>query len=198
MTPEQQTSLIDLAKTVLTSLVILLAAYLGYRFTIKQNKRQRQLEFIERKITTFYSPMIGYRNQIKAKSELRLDLSNAAGIAWGKICDEQPRPFLDHEKYFEPFKKLIEYNNKQFAEELLPMYDKMLLVFMENYWLANTSTQGWYGEFCRFVDLWHRFLNDSVPGRALNELKHGEELLLPFYDDLEKQLEELKQKIADG
>src|SRR5437868_10642688 len=105
MTPEQQTSLIDLVKSVITSFITLSAVYLGYRFTIKQNKRQRQLEFTERKITIFYSPMIGYRNQIKAKSELRLELSKAANTAWGKICDEQPTPFLEHEKYFEPFKQ---------------------------------------------------------------------------------------------
>jgi len=189
-------NLIDLLKIVLPSAMTLFAGYLGYRYGIGQLKRQKRLEFIEKQLKYFYSPLIGCAKRIRAKSELRYEISKASDPAWRKICDEHPQPFLDHEKYFEPFKKSIMYNNRQLREELIPLYDKMETIFSENLWLANPSTIIWYSEFNRFVDLWHRWLDESIPTEVIQEMNHTEERLLPFYKELEVQIEVLRSELS--
>ena len=189
-------NLIDLSKIALPSLFILLAGYFGYRYGIRQMRSQKRLEYVERQLREFYSPMIGYLKRIKAKSELRFEISKASDPAWRKIRNEHPKPFIDHEKYFEPFKKSIMYDNKQLREELIPLYDKMVSVFTENSWLANSATKKWYSELSRFVDLWHRWLEDSISAKVLQEINHTEERLRPFYQDLENQQERLQKELS--
>ncbi len=109
---------IDLLKIIIASGMTLFAGYLGYRYGIGHLKRQKKFELIEKQLKDFYSPLIGCIKRIKAKSELRFEISKASNPAWRKICEEHPKPFLDHEKYFEPFKKAIMYDNKEFREEL--------------------------------------------------------------------------------
>ena len=178
----------ELLKIVLPYLAPLIAGYLGYRYGIRQLKWQKRRDFIEKQLNGFYSPMIGCYKKIKAKSDLRFEISKASDIAWHKICDEHPRPFLDHEKYFEPFNKSIIYDNKQLREELIPLYIQMVSIFSENLWLTNPSTRNWYTELSRFVDLWLRWLDNSIPEEVILELNHTEEKLLPFYQELDAQL----------
>jgi len=194
---EQLNNLIDLLKIAVPSLFTLLAGYFGYRYGIRQMRSQKRSEFVERQLREFYSPMIGCLKKIRAKSELRFEISKASDPAWRKICDEHPNPFIDHEKYFEPFKKSIMYNNKQLREELIPLYDKMVSIFTKNFWLANSSTRKWYSELSRFVDLWHRWLEESIPVEVIQEMDHTGERLEPFYQDLENQLEELQKELSN-
>lgn len=189
-------NLIDLSKIVLPSLFTLLAASFGYRYGFRLIKNQKRLEFVERQLREFYSPMIGCLKKIKAKSELRYEISKASDPAWRKICDEHPKQFWDHEKYFEPFKKSIMYNNKQLREELIPLYDKMVSIFTENDCLAESETKSWYQELTRFVELWHRWLNGSIPVEVIKELDHSEERLKPFYEDLETQILKLQKELS--
>jgi len=189
-------NLIDLSKIVLPSLFTLLAGSFGYRYGLRLMKNQKKLEFIERQLREFYSPMLGCLKSIRAKSELRYEISKVSSPAWRKICDAHPKPFLDHEKYFEPFKKSIMYDNKQLREELIPLYDKMLSIFSENYYLTESVTKTWHSELTRFVELWHRWLNESIPVEVIKELDHTEERLKPFYEDLETQILKLQKKLS--
>ena len=189
-------NLIDLSKIVLPSLFTLLAGSLGYRYGLRHMKNQKRLEFVERQLREFYSPMIGCLKRINAKSELRYEISKACDPAWRKICEEHPKPFLDSDKYFEPFKKSLMYDNKQLREELIPLYDKMLSIFSENYCLAESETKSWYSELTRFVELWHRWLDESIPAEVINELDHKEDRLNPFYQDLESQIIKLQKELS--
>jgi hypothetical protein len=189
-------NLIDLAKIVLPSLITLLGGYLGYQYGIGQFRKQKKLELVERQIREFYSPMIGCLNQIKAKSELRFEISKASDPAWRKIVAQHPKPFYDHEKYFEPFKKAILYDNDQLRNELIPLYDKMVEIFSENYWLAEPETREWYSELSRFVDLWHRWLENTIPPEVIQEMDHTEARLKPFYENLNISLEELQKRFV--
>ena len=193
-------NLIDLAKIVLPSFFILLAAILGarltYRFAVRRLKLEKRLDFVRQQVTDFYSPLIGCRKRIRASSELRVELSRASDIAWRKICDEQPTPFLEHEKYFEPFKRQIEDENKRFPKFLLPLYDEMVDIFTKNYWLAEDSTKEFYKPFCRYVELWHRFHDDAIPPRVFEEVPLDEETLLPFYENLESNLSKLRDELS--
>lgn len=190
-------NLIDLSKIALPSLFTLLAGYFGYRYGIRQMKNQKRLEFVERQLLEFYSPMIGCLKKIKAKSELRYEISRASDPAWRKICDEhRGKQFWDDEKRFEPFKKSIVHDNKQLREELIPLYDKMISIFTENYYLAELETKNWYSELSRFVELWHRWLDESIPVEVIKELDHTEERLKPFYEDLETQILKLQKELS--
>jgi hypothetical protein len=50
--------------------------------------------------------------------------------------------FLKLEKErFPGFEKIIEYNNRQLAEEVVPLYRRMVEIFTGNMWLAEPSTR---------------------------------------------------------
>lgn len=188
-------NLIDLAKILLPSLITLLSGYLGYQYGIGQFRKQKKLEFVERQIREFYSPMLGCLNQIEAKSAVRYEISKASDTAWKKIVDRHPKPFEDHEKYFEPFKKSIDYDNDQLRNELIPLYDKMIKIFSENLELALPETRKWYSKLTQFVELWHRWLDETIPSEVLQEMEHTEERLKPLYKNLEASLENLKKDL---
>jgi hypothetical protein len=156
----------------------------------------RQIRFIERQLEEFYSPMMGCLRKIQAKSLLRLEIDKVSDIAWKEICKRHPKPFLDHEKYFDPFMKAIRYNNKELREEIIPLYDEMLSIFTEKYWLANPSTRKWFSELSAFVDLWHRWLDESIPADVVREIGHNEDQLKPFYEDLESYIDVLQKRLS--
>lgn len=188
---------------------VLVGGLLTYLTTHSMKKRQekrdqavrreeRELRFLNRQLDELYAPMVSCLKDIKAKSELRHQISKASDSAWREICARHPKPFEDHERYFAPFRKTIEYDNKQLREVLMPMYERMLSIFTDNYWLAKPSTRTHYPELSRFVDLWQRWLQESIPSEVVRKMDHTESRLIPLYQDLEHQLEELKEEIAGG
>ena len=133
--------LVDVVKWTLAPICTLLAGYIGVRYGLKQIRIQKRIDFIERQLRELYSPLLAYQKEIRAKSELRLRISKAAEEAWKEVCKRNPKPFVNHEKKFEPYNKIIEYDNKQLKNELLPLYRKMLSTFRDNYWLAESETR---------------------------------------------------------
>ena len=73
----------------------------------------------------------------------------------------------DHEERFAPFKRIIEYDNEQLRAELLPKYREMLTLFTERYHLAATDTRAFYQSFLEFVEIWNRWLAESLPAEVL-------------------------------
>lgn len=188
--------IVDLLKWSLPPICTLLAGYIGVRYGLKHVKTQKKLDFIERQLREFYSPLLGCRKEIHAKFVLRWKVSQAADKAWKEVCERSPKPFLNHEKEFEPYKKMIEYDNEQFKNELLPLYRKMLLTFRENYWLAEPETSKWYSELCDFVELWERWISSNIPGEVIRKLDLDERKLEPFYKELEDRIDMLRAKLS--
>lgn len=182
-------------KVAIPSLVTLVAVFLAYRFALSQARKKRITDLVEKQLASFYSPIWGCVRRINAQGNLRAELSEASNIAWKKICELAPKPFLDHDEKFEPFKKLIDYENQQLNDEVIPLYDKVLEIFTSNYWLSEESTRQYYEDYYRFVEIWHRYLNRTLPLETLREIEHGEESLKPFYQDIEKTMNELKRKL---
>ena len=143
----------------------------------------------------FYSPIWGCIKRIHAQGELRAEISQASSTAWQKVCERSPKPFLEHEEEFEPYQKLIEYDNEQLTSEVIPLYDKALEIFTSKFWLSEESTRQYYEEFYRFVEICHRYLNRSLPMDALREIEHGEERLKLFYEDIEENMIVLKKRL---
>lgn len=191
-----QDNLIDLVKIVLPSLVTLLAVYIVYRFALRQFRNQKRYEFLEKQLREFYSPMFGCVEEIRAKADIRIEVFKASDPAWRKIVSEQPVPFLEHDKYFEPFSKSILYENTQFRQELMPLYQKMYKIFTDNIYLANGSTRKFHYEFIKFIEIWKRWLAESIPMEVMNELNHTEERLKPFYQNLEVEMNKLRNEIS--
>lgn len=181
--------LIDLAKIVLPLIVV---AYLSYKLGNKKSRYEKKLEFISKQITDFYSPMLGYIWRIEASNLLQEELSKLAGEAWKEIVANAPDK-EDIDKEFEPFQKLIEYDNKITNEEVLPLFYKMHDIFTQNYWLAEDSTKPHYLKLSRYVDVWKRYQNNSIPRPVLWKMEKNENLLVPFKMEIKNKLDYLKK-----
>lgn len=196
MNQENINDLIDLAKIVIPAMITLASGFLGYQYGISLFKKQKRLDFIERQIREFYSPMVGCLKQINAMGELRFKIEKVSNSAWKKIVDRHPFPFYDHESYFKPFKNALEYENNRLLNEIFPLYDRMVTIFSDNYWLAETETQKWYSDFYGFVEVWHRWVDGAIPAEVLIELGHKEESLHSFYQHLDDRLILLRNKLT--
>ena len=183
--------LIDLAKIVLPLIIV---AYLSYKLGNKKSRYEKKLEFINKQITEFYSPMMGYIYRIEASYSLQKELSKLAEDAWKEIsANNLDKNNLDEE--FKPFQKLIEYDNKITNEEVLPLFYKMHDIFTQNYWLAEDSTKPHYLKLSRYVDVWRRYQDDSLPRQVLWKMEKDENLLIPFKTDIKNKLDYLKKSL---
>jgi hypothetical protein len=186
-------NIVDLLKIVIPALIILLSGYFGYRFGIKHFKYQKEIEFIEKQLREFYSPLIGYRFKIESISKNRVEIFKANDESWKEFCQTHPKPT---DEDFKPFENSLKYDNKQFVEEIIPIYDKMISLMQENNYLAEPETIKHFYELYKFVDIWHRSLDNAIPKEALQKLEHTEEKLKPFYNDLEKQQKKLRDILS--
>ena len=169
-----------------------------YVFGIRKLSIELRNAFIQKQMSEFYSPIAGCRKRIRAKSDVRGKVSVAANEAWAELYapySEAKQPMLNHEEQYAPYGKIIEYDNNQLREELIPLYRKMLDLFTEKYWLADEDTRAYYQEFLEFVEIWERYLAEALPGGVLRKLGHTEENVLPFYEHVESKLSALQEEI---
>ncbi|MGA9164654.1 MAG: hypothetical protein WBZ31_09335 [Thiobacillus sp.] len=169
-----------------------------YVFGIRKASIELRNAFIQKQLSEFYSPIAGYRKRIRAKSELRGKVSAAADEAWRETCapySEAKQPMLNHDELYAPYGKIIDYDNNQLREELMPLYRKMLDAFTDKYWLADEDTRAYYQSFLEFVEVWERFLAKALPGDVIRKLGHSEENVVPFYEHVERRLSALQEEI---
>jgi hypothetical protein len=72
----------------------------------------------------------------------------------------------------------------------------MVDLFSEKMGLAEKSTRQYFAAIVEFVDIWERWLADTIPAEVAMELKHSEEPLHPFYKDLAENLERLQRELG--
>lgn len=177
----------------------ILGATVGSYASVRHLLIQRRTAWRERQLAEFYAPLAGIRKQIRAKSELRTKISEAAHAAWQDICRSYGTNVMEgHEAKFRPFQKLFDYDNAQLTAELIPKYREMLAIFTERYHLAKPETRAHYQEFLEFVEIWNRSLAGALPSQVLTILAHSEEKVRPFYDHLESTMQQLQDEIAKG
>lgn len=176
---------------------------IGALLTSGRERKQRKLAFLEKQLSTFYSPMLGLRNEIKTHSAFRARVQNEANAAWVQLCEEseslsiEARQRITNERGSE-FTRIIEYDNNKLHEELLPAYRKMVELFRECYWLAEPETRAFYGDLVEFVEVWNRWIDKALPVEVLKRLEHGEDRLVPFYEHVEQTHNAIRQKLKDG
>ena len=185
-----------------TLLLQFLSALVGglvvYVFGIRKLSIELRNAFIQKQMSEFYSPIAGCRKRIRAKCEVREKVSSAANEAWKELCapyTEAKQPMHNHAEQYEPYGKIIEYDNNQLREELLPLYRKILDLFTEKYWLADEDTRAYYQGFLEFVEIWERYLSRALPGDVIQKLGHSEENVLPFYEHVERKLSALQEEV---
>lgn len=169
-----------------------------YVFGVRKLSIELRNAFVQKQMSEFYSPIAGYCKRIRAKSEVREKVASAANEAWKELCtlySEAKQPMHNHGKQYEPYGKIIEYDNSQLREELMPLYRRILDLFTEKYWLADEDTRAYYQGFLEFIEIWERYLAGALPGSVIQKLGHSEEGVLPFYEHVEIKLSALQEEV---
>jgi hypothetical protein len=164
---------------------------LGQRLSRKNDRLREQLK-------EFYSPLLGVRSQIKAKSDVRLKITAKARELWpdkfAEASTAESRKKL-HGEESAAFKKMLDYNNTQLVDELVPLYRQMLDHVTYHMWLAEPSTIEHYTALVEYVEIWNRFLDHSIPQQVLLDIEHDESSLFPFYEDLKQNFERITREL---
>jgi hypothetical protein len=172
----------------------------GWLTALNQAKQRRQ-QRIREQLDEFYAPMLGLRLWILAKSEVRLKVSGAMDSEWRKLMAAREGNVaalqrLSDER-FPDFKVIIEENNRQLVDEIMPTYHEMVELFRDKMALAEPSTIEHFGALIEFVELWDRWLDRTVPPEVVTALEHGEDKLLPFYEDVAAQFAKLRDELKE-
>jgi hypothetical protein len=180
---------------------VIVGAGLTAWLAARRDRTQRRLAFIEKQLSEFYSPMVGLRAEIRMFSELRVKLQNEADAAWRDLTDNV-EPGAESQALtadrFPKFKALIEHDNSQLNERLMPAYRKMVALFREKLWLAEDETREYYPLLVEFVDIWERWLGGSLPPELIERTGHSEVKLHPFYEHLEVQHARFRRALSNG
>jgi hypothetical protein len=198
----------ELLRWLLSVIVPAIAGFLGVVvgawLSARREKGQRRYAFRERQLQDFYSPLLGLRTEVRARSEIRDKVHDLTKSEWGKLANEarqSPDPQAESElwKSERPaFERVYKYSDKQFNEELIPTYRKMLSIFRDNLWLAEPETRPFFKILMEYVDFWERCLAWSLPAEVTFELDSSESKLQPFFDHLESKHDELRTRLSGG
>ena len=190
----------DWIPAALAGVIGLVGIIVGASLTAWRDRVARRSQFVKQQVQEFYSPLVGIRREIRAKSELRVKISSVADDVWVGLCEgKDPGALQELDKNtFPKFEKIIKYDNMQLGVELLPSYRRILDLFRENMWLAEESTKLHYQNLVEYVEIWNRWVSESLPSEVAKKLDHSESLLNPLYEDLEQQLRRLRSQLADG
>lgn len=181
----------------------LIGVLIGAWLTSRREQKQRKLAFLEKQLSFFYSPMLGLRNEIRARGAFRVQVQTEADDAWKQLCGETEGLSIDARQRFSSerwpeFSRIIEYDNTKLHEELLPAYRKMVALFRDGYWLAEPETRIYYAGLLQFVEIWDRWVDKALPREVLKRLGHNEDSLTPFYAHIERMRDAIRQKLKDG
>ncbi|MDO8505891.1 MAG: hypothetical protein Q7S48_04935 [bacterium] len=186
MTPD----IIEAIKFIVSVIAPVIIGWLGLQYGLRQLKEQKRLDYIEKQLSEFYSPLLGLHKEIRAKSNLRVKVQKIGDEVWKDNVQAGLQPSI------EPIEREIEYNKHQSQEEFIPMYRQMLEIFRKNYWLAEPETREQYIALVEYVEGWNRSLAHSVSGETMRRIGHTEANLKPFYEELEKRTEILRMVLS--
>lgn len=174
---------------------------IGGWLTAKRDRGQRKYDFISKQLRDFYSPLLSIHKEIRVLGEIRVKISKAANAAWHDLCRQRegsPEALRQLTEDRTEFSGVIDYNNRQLVEEMIPSYRKMLKIFREYWFLAEDDTRPYYNSLYEFVNIWERFLSNSLPPETITYLDHNEEKLNPFYENLRINHDKLRFRLTKG
>jgi hypothetical protein len=162
----------------------LLGVAVGGYLAAHNQKRERQRRRVSIQLAQFYGPMIALRAEILVKNEVRLKIGGAPDVAWRGMMEHAYKVDIEYvekinEGRFPLFERIIDYDNRQLAEDIVPAYRKMAELFTCKMHLAESSTIRYFATFVEFVEIWNRWLDNSLPSEVLRELGHSGKKALP-------------------
>ena len=188
----------ELLKALIPATAALMGVALGGWLTLRNQRQERRHSRVREQLEQFYSPLLSLRETIRSKTLTMAGLADAAKAA----LIENPRPALRDSDdnpvspvLPEEFEAILDYQHRQFADELLPLYAKMLTIFSDHYWLAEPSTRAHHNALAYFVEIWEQTVKGNVPAAVVEGLSHSEASLLPLDRDLLQQLERLRSEL---
>jgi hypothetical protein len=188
-----------IAQSAITAVAGLGGVGVGAFMTGHNQKKERKNARIKEQLQDFYSPLLALRAEIKAKSEFRLKVRNAAGSAWTEKFGGERTPERSQsisERDGPVYDKIIDYDNKQLEDELIPQYQKMIDCFSTHLWLANASTLKHYSTLVEYVEVWNRYLAKAIPGEVVRAVSVEEKMLYPLYEDLQRNFDALNDELC--
>jgi hypothetical protein len=194
------TSYAPWAQILIPALAALVGVLIGGLITSHNQRKERQHRRMREQLEGFYSVLLAMRLQIRAKSELREQLRTIAREEWPKVLesgsfgDPQAKEMIFKAKWPQ-FDKIFEYDERQLEQEIVPLYRKMLTHMTKFMGLAEPSTIKHYGTLVEYVEIWNRAFQQSLPREVRARLQHEERKLYPFYEDLEAQAQQLREKL---
>jgi hypothetical protein len=175
---------------------------LGSSLTSRNLRDERRQGFILEQLTGFYAPALGIRERIRTKSEVRLKVSAAANKVWPRLMEEARASGIDRlqqvrEEQSPKFAKIIDYENRQLKEELIPLYRQMVDLFTTKMHLTEPSTRRHFTALVEFVEMWDRSLSGTLPSEVAELVGAQEDNLMPLYDDLEANFQRLQTALRE-
>lgn len=185
---------ITLAHILVPAIAALLGVVAGGYITAHNQSCDRRQRRIREQIDGFYGPMVGIRQEILAKSELRAEIEQCYQEMLSKL-KEHSREDRSREQTArsDETQKRIDYNNQQLRYELLPAYKRLRDHFSKNMSLAESSAREHFPELVKYIEAWNRQFARVIPLGI--ELGYNEEKLAPFYEDLESELARLSKLV---
>ena len=186
----ETTTIFSFLQFILPPCATLLAGYIGVKFGLEQVKLQKRLDFIERQLRDFYSPILGIHQNISTKGKLRFKISGLHSKEWKDMSEKErdkKLPFVE---------KVIEYDNDQWKKDLLPLYHKIADIFTQNYWLAEPETKEHYMKLIEYVEVWDRWLDKAITIQTVSELINDDNELEPFFKEIDYRSGILRKELA--
>jgi hypothetical protein len=198
---------LDLLRWAVQIVVPALAGFVGILagawLTARRERTTRRYAFLTQQLQALYGPLLGMRNEIRALSEMRETVSEAANAAWAEISDRtrsmDPDRARDVTRERGPdFQAIIEYDNTKLREVLLPRYRQMLDTFRGNLGLARPESLPYFATFVHYLDVWDRAQAETLPYEVRTRIGHAEASLTPLYEHIERTVDELRNALATG
>jgi hypothetical protein len=184
----------------ITAAAGLLGVVAGGFITAYNQRVERRSARVKDQLESFYSPLLGMRAEIKAKSDLRQKLHAIGNAEWIKLFAGIHDPLGKqkmHDTHWPRYEKLLEHSETQLRDELIPLYRNMLKYFSTHMWLAEKSTLKHYTALTEFVEMWNRHLSGSLPTEVTWAVDPKESMLFPFYEDLQRNFDSLTKALKD-
>ena len=179
----------------------LTGVWVGSSLTLAREQKQRQYDFARRQLEEFYSPFCALRDEIRAKGEIRAQVSTAVGAAWtaafAGVIDPETNTRIGDERT-PALERSIEYDNEQLRREIIPTFKRMCGLFQEKLWLVEESTRKQYPVLMAFAELWDRYVAQAIPGDVLATAGHSEQSLMPLYEDADSWRRTLMEQLRSG
>jgi hypothetical protein len=188
-------ALLSLLGPLITAVVGLVGVGLGGLLISWNQRKERRERFVLDQLREFYAPMLGIRERLRAKNEVRLKVSAAANAEWPRLMStarESGNLRETRERLSPEFGKIIEYENQQLKEEIIPLYRQMMDLFTAKMHLTEPSTRKHFPALVDFVEIWERSLGGALPREVVPLVGANEETLISFYTDLETNFERLQ------